>query len=605
MSRLGFLLLTIALQGSAASQVFARQPATTPLSLAYTLSIDTTDLSGYTVSIRVYHPPHRFHLAMATHHEYDDRFWRYIRSFQVDAPANYIREDSAVWSITTPGDEVLVNYRIQLPPPALTHFSHRPFLTPSGGLVGDLHSFMYLVEDPHTVCILTLQLPIGWQAATGLDPASPIFPNEFAAHSAPQLLDAPILVGRLHRWTFTVDGIPHEVAYLPSTPALGFDTGALVSNIQKIVRTTKDIFGSFPYNHYSFLLEAGSGGALEHGNSVTIGVSAGDLEGKQPGIYEEIAHEFFHTWNLMHIRPAGYTELNYGLQQQSPELWFSEGVTMLYADLICRKAGLPVEDSTRIAHLSSLITRYYRDTGNAVLAPSRVSLASNLQPGPLEDYSASTHLQGELLGTCLDIMIRDATDGRRSLDDVLHEVYRRFNDNRPIGDSDIEKAVTTVCRCSKPLPFFKDHIYEGKPIDFAPWLRRLGLRLQHKQPRAIDPRGRPLPDTRIYTWILRDDTDIRIGITNPGSCWALAGLHTGDIITSIDGRPIRTQQDFQAALHLLSIGDTVTVKVKGAATPHKVYISGYTSPLIRITLDPNASPKQLNLLGRWLDVKPG
>ena len=591
MSRLGFLLLTIALQGSAASQVFARQPTTTPPSLAYTLSIDTTDLSGYTVSIRVYHPPHRFHLAMATHHEYDDRFWRYIRSFQVDSPASYIREDSAVWSITTPGDEVLVNYRIQLPPPALAHFSHRPFLTPSGGLVGDLHSFMYLVEDIHAPCALALGLPDGWQAASGLDSIS----------SAPQLLDAPILVGRLHRWTFTVDGIHHEVAYLPSTSALGFDTGALVSNIKKIVRTTKDIFGSFPYNHYSFLLEAGSGGALEHGNSVTIGVSAADLEGKQPGIYEEIAHEFFHTWNLMHIRPAGYTELNYGPQQQSPELWFSEGVTMLYADLICRKAGLPVEDSTRIAHLSSLITRYYRDTGNTVLPPSRVSLASNLQPGPLGDYSASTHLQGELLGTCLDIMIRDATDGRRSLDDVLHELYRRFNDNRPIGDSDIEKAVTTVCRCSEVKPFFKDHIYEGKPIDFAPWLRRLGLRLQHKQPRAIDPRGPPLPDTRIYTWILRDDTSIRIGITNPRSCWALAGLHTGDIITSIDGRPVLTRQDFQSALAAMHIGDTLNIATKKGTTIvlHSVIIGGYTTPLINISAEATVTPKQRHMLHDW------
>lgn len=163
------------------------------------------------------------------------------------------------------------------------------------------------------------------------------------------------------------------MAYLQATPALGFDSAALVSNVQKIVRATRDIFVGFPYKHYSFLLEPGSGGALEHGNSVTIGVSAADLSGEQPGIYEEIAHEFFHTWNLMHIRPAGYTELNYGPQQQSPGLWFSEGVTMLYADLICSRTGLPVEDSNRIAHLSSLITRYYSDTGNAVLAPSRVS----------------------------------------------------------------------------------------------------------------------------------------------------------------------------------------------------------------------------------------
>jgi predicted metalloprotease with PDZ domain len=355
MGRPGILLLPIALLLAVAVQTFAQSPAGTAPSLQagtapslhYTLRIDSSDLSGYRVSIRVFHAPRRFRLAMATHHEYDDRFWRFVRSFEVEAPASFYRDDSAVWTITTPGEEVFVTYRIQLPLPQPLHFSHRPFLTLNGGLVGDLHSFMYLVEDPHTLCRLTLQLPVGWRPATGLEPAS----KEFVATSASQLLDAPILVGGLHQWYFTVDGTPHQVAYLAATDPLGFDTVALIVNIQKIVRATKDIFGSFPYHSYTFLLEDNSEGALEHGNSVTIGAPAKVLASARPDIYEEIAHEFFHTWNLMHIRPSGYTELNSGPQQQSPGLWFSEGLTMLYADLLCRRAGLPVEDSTRLAHL--------------------------------------------------------------------------------------------------------------------------------------------------------------------------------------------------------------------------------------------------------------
>jgi predicted metalloprotease with PDZ domain len=613
MGRPGILLLSTLLQLSAALLALAQPWASTSPILQYTLRIDSSDLSGYTVSIRVSDAPHRFRLAMATHHEYDDRFRRFVASFSVQAPASFTREDSAVWVVTTPGDEALITYRIQLPPWAPLHFSHRPFLSRNGGLVGDLHSFMYLVEDPHTPCRLTLQLPVGWQAATGLD-AGPApmtsqefpAPSEFLAPSAPQLLDAPILVGRLHRWNFTVDGIPHEVAWLSEAAAsVYFDTVALISNIQKIVRATADIFGSFPYHHYTFLLEDNSVGALEHGNSVTIGVPTNILSSSRPGIYEEIAHEFFHTWNLMHIKPSGYTELNYGPQQQSPGLWFSEGVTMLYADLICRRAGLPVDDSTRIAHLSTLITRYYRDTGNTVLSPSSVSVAANLQPGPLGDYTASTHLQGELLGSCLDVLVRDATDGRRSFDDVMREVYRRFGDKQPFRDSDIEAAVTTVCGCSGAHPFFQNYLYEGKPIDFVTWLGLLGLRLQHDQFPATDPQGRPLPDTRVYSWTLRDDTSVRIGITNPNSCWALAGLHTGDIIASINGRPMHTRQDFQVALGTLNIGNTVTINIKkgAATTPYTVYMSGYTTPLIHLTQDPAAIPKQQRLLRQWLDAK--
>ncbi len=611
MGCLRILLLTVTLQLSGALPAFTQSPKKTRTHLHYILRIDSSDLSGYAVSIRIDHAPHRFRLAMATHHEYDDRFRQFVTNFSVESPASFSHDDSAVWTITTPGEEVLVTYRIRLPttPTTLLHFSQRPFLSRDAGLVGDLHSFMYLVEDPHSPCRLTLQLPVGWQAATGLDPAPAHASSqpEFLPSSAPKLLDAPILAGRLHRWKFAVNGASYEVAYLPATSTLGFDTVALIDNIQKIVRSTIDIFGGCPYRSYSFLLEDNSEGALEHGNSVTIGAPAKELASEKPDIYEEIAHEFFHTWNLMAIRPSGYTELNYGPQQQSPGLWFSEGVTMLYADLICRRTGLPAEDTTRLAHLSSLITRYYSDTGNMVLPPSRVSLASNVQPGPLGDYAASTHLQGELLGSCLDILIRDATDGRRSFDDVMKEVYRRFGgkDKQSFRDSDIEAAVTSVCGCRDAHPFFQNYLYEGNPIDFDPWLNRLGLRLQHDQLPETDPQGRLLPDTRVYPWTLRDDTSVRIGITNPNSCWALAGLHTGDIVANIDGRPIHTGQEFRAALSTIHIGDTMTVNVKKgpATTPYIVYISGYTKPMVRIAQDPSATPKQRRLLQQWLDAK--
>src|SRR6202000_1956644 len=121
--------------------------------------------------------------------------------------------------------------------------------------------------------------------------------------------------------------------------------------------------------------------------------------------YEEIAHEFFHAWNLISIQPEEYTGLTYGPQQRSAGLWFSEGMSMFYADLLVRRAALPCEDSTRIAHLEALIGRYYADTGNRVFSPAAVSLAANADPGAMGDYSASTHLQGELLGAMLDILI--------------------------------------------------------------------------------------------------------------------------------------------------------------------------------------------------------
>ncbi|HLI93970.1 MAG TPA: hypothetical protein VKU83_10185, partial [Puia sp.] len=240
-----------------------------------------------------------------------------------------------------------------------------------------------------------------------------------------------------------------------------------------------------------------------------------------------------------------------------------------------------------------------------VLPPSRVSLASNMQPGPLGEYAASTHLQGELLADCLDILIRDATDSARSLDDVMRRIYQRFGNHQVLHDSDIEAAATGVCQCDAVHAFFQDNIYAGKPIDFNRWLRILGLSVQHDQVPAAGMDGRPRPDTRVYSWFLRDDPSLRIGISNPNSCWALAGLRTGDVIAAINGSPMRTRKDFQDAIAGLHVGDSLVVQTgKGAELTRLIIpITGYTTPVIHISQDTGATAKQQRLLRLWLAAK--
>src|SRR5688572_14502368 len=136
----------------------------------YTLRVDSADLSGWTVAIRLRTTGDTIRLAMAAHPEYDDRYWRYVRDFAVEPSGTVTKVDSAVWQVVAPRGEVRVRYRIALPPPAEgRRGAWRPYLTRTGGLVGGPHAFMYLLGGEQLPVSVTLDLPRGWEVATGLD----------------------------------------------------------------------------------------------------------------------------------------------------------------------------------------------------------------------------------------------------------------------------------------------------------------------------------------------------------------------------------------------------------------------------------------------------
>src|SRR6267378_3765861 len=332
-------------------------PALKP-QIQYTLRVDSTDLSGWTVEMRLRMTSDVIRLAMAAHPEYDDRYWRYVRDVSVEPVGTVTRVDSAVWQVSAPTGFVTVRYRIALPVPEPgLRASWRPYLTPTGGLIGGPHAFMYLLGSEEMMVSVALELPASWDVATGLDttPNRRVF---FAANGA-ALVDSPILVGRLRSWRFTEGGAEHRVVYWAKPDAASFDTVKFVSGIRAIAHQAIALFGGTPYRGYTFMFEDGAfGGGLEHRNSVTLGAQSSDLARDPNAVIPETAHEFFHTWNLMAIKPIEYHDIDYRTQPPVSSLWFSEGLTMFYADLLQRRAGILVRDSTRTAHLERLIGGY-------------------------------------------------------------------------------------------------------------------------------------------------------------------------------------------------------------------------------------------------------
>ena len=265
-----------------------------------------------------------------------------------------------------------------------------------------------------------------------------------------------------------------------------------------------------------------------------------------------------------------------------------------------RRAGLPTFDSTRKTHMEGLLSRYFGSPGNMHISPEKVSLAAYGPPGMLGDYSASTHLQGELIGAILDIIIRDATNGKRSIDDVMRKMFERFSGERGFTGSDVEKIATSVCGCDMH-PFFKDFVSGSKTIEFDKYLRLLGLHTSISWTDEMDEQGNPVPDMRVYAWQPLYENIPRLGILDPASCWGKAGLHTGDQILAVNGNSIKTAADFRQIIRTIKIGDNLSVEVQRPKGVWKtrVLISGYTQPSVEISEMPVTTVRQRKLYAEW------
>ena len=350
------------------------------------------------------------------------------------------------------------------------------------------------------------------------------------------------------------------------------------------------------------MLQDGAVGALEHNNSVTVGAPSSQLANNMAGTLFEIAHEYFHTWNLMRIHPVEYGDVSYKTPPLLKGLWFSEGFTMFYADVVMRRAGLPVFDSTRIKHLETLIRRYLSSPAYEKYSAEEVSLASYAPPGMLGDYSGSTHLQGEVLGAMLDLVIRDASNGRRSLDDVMRKMMEKFSAEKGFTSKDVEQVVQEVCNCNVHQ-FFADYVYGHKQIDFNRYLKLIGLNMNAEWKDVLSADNQLTPDLRVYSWQKPDENVVRLGITNPASCWAKAGLHTGDILKSVNGIPIRSTRDFRQVIREVKRGDTVAVEVEQRTGVKRVnvLVMGYQQPEVRVADLNQSSQREKSLFDQWLN----
>jgi predicted metalloprotease with PDZ domain len=448
---------------------------------------------------------------------------------------------------------------------------------------------MYPLDYPNESARITLDIPARWRVITTF--AERGSPRELAARDSYDLVDSPLLLGELRLWSFDVRGVQHRVAYWPLPNAAPFDTTEFVGAIERFAHSTFELFGGAPYSSYTFMFQDGAWGGLEHVNSAQLGAQSSDLARNPRHYMGEIAHEFFHTWNLMALDPLGPNKVMADPPTPVKELWFSEGVTMYFAEMLMRRSGSTIDSRSRIDELADEISYYYANAGNTLISPERGSWASVFGPDSMEVQS-SYYTQGRLIAEMLDIIVGDSTNGRRGMRDVMQAMYSRYAGKRGYTGADVERVTNEVCGCNVH-EFFENHVRNARPIDFNRYLSSLGLRAVIDTVPAADTAGTRYPDLRISVYG-RESNRMRVRILDPRTVWHAAGLRTRMELVAIKGIPIDSFPDFRRAIRSVRIGEVVPVDVivDGAPRRIEVTVTGYNRTRVRIVDRPDATPAQ-------------
>lgn len=362
--------------------------------------------------------------------------------------------DKCSWQIQcSAGKPLVLNYQIY----AFDSSVRTAWLDATRGFFNGTSVFLRVAGQENVAHALNLladrHLP-DWHAATGLTPRK-INRRGFGSYLAAdydELVDSPVELGAFWSGSFMACGVPHRFVVAGAPP--GFDGKRLLADTQKICEAEIRFWcGKPPHHNYLFMLNAvdeGYGG-LEHRNSTALickrkdlprlNLEANPADKKALEGYTTllglISHEYFHTWNVKRLRPAEFTRFDYATENYTELLWFFEGFTSYYDDLLLHRSGL-IDQTTYLALLCKTINQVLQTPGREIQSVAQASFDAWVKYYRQDENTAnatiSYYTKGSLVALCLDLTLRQ--EGKTSLDAVMRGLWLRCQGG-PMTEADL------------------------------------------------------------------------------------------------------------------------------------------------------------------------
>ncbi|MGB5821817.1 MAG: peptidase M61 [Saonia sp.] len=400
---------------------------------------------------------------------------------------------------------------------------------------------------------------LNWKVATQLKQVSG---NTYSAPNLHYFMDSPTEISDygLREFEVTSNATTYTIQFVLHHKGSAEELDTYFEQVKKIVLSEMEVYKELPnfdYGTYTFLacyIPNASGDGMEHRNSTILTSTRSLAEGGMERNIGTVSHEFFHAWNVERIRPKSLEPFDYTATNMSGELWFAEGFTSYYTNLILCRTGI-ISPEQYVEGLTGTFNYVWNSPARQFFNPIEMSYqapfvdaATAVDPVNRENTFISYYSYGSVLGLALDLSLRQKN---LNLDDFMKLVWQTYGKKEnPYTVQNLHESLNAYAGKAFGDNFFNNYIYKSRMPDYTSLFNSVGIVLKQ---------DKDSPHFGADVAIKNDGTGVIKRNTQMGSPAYIAGLGKGDCMTTINNTPFTVAQPFSEHMDQFKVGDTLQV----------------------------------------------
>nr|WP_288834298.1 peptidase M61 [uncultured Flavobacterium sp.] len=422
----------------------------------------------------------------------EDNYGKYIENLKAfDKKGNLLtvkKTDENSWTISKAKTLSKITYLVNdtFDSEKGTGFGQDDVFSPAGSNINAGENFMinthcfvgYFDNFMTTPYEISVSHPANlWGSTSMIDKDSSTTKDVFITSRYAELVENPIMYAKPDYTTFNVDGMDIQICVY--SPTAKYTAESITAEMKTMMTAQKHFLGKInATKKYTVLLylsslkpdDARGFGALEHPTATTVVLpEMMEKEELVKSMMDVVSHEFFHIVTPLTIHSKEIHFFDYNAPKMSQHLWMYEGVTEYFANLFQINQGLISEEDfyNRIAEKIE-----EAKTLNDTMPFTEMS--TNVLKQPYKDQYLNVYQKGALIGMCIDIIIREKSNGQRGILDLMQKLSNEYGVSKPFNDAELFDKITALTY-PEVGDFLKTYVAGPTPIPYEVYLAKVGL----------------------------------------------------------------------------------------------------------------------------------